>query len=172
MVRSNPREGNNANYIAVATTSPYAVFGAPYGNGCSSIAISVDESGAFDATFGNVTYDSAAGVHGLAISPDNDFIYSADDIGNAVWVHSYDSTTGDIEELQYLAAAEGSDPRHLTVHPNGKFVYVVYEAASSIAVYARDNTTGLLTYSNLTYPLLPTGRSPSPLSERFPTPAD
>lgn len=91
------------------------------------------------------------------MSPNNDFIYSADDMGNAVWAHSYDNTTGEVTEVQYLAAAEGSNPRHLTVHPNGNWVYVVYEEANSIASYKRDTTTGKLTFTNTTYSLLPSG---------------
>lgn len=79
-------------------------------------------------------------------------------MGNAVWVHSYDSTTGVIEEVQHLDAANDSDPRHLTIHPNGKWVYVVYEAANSVAVYDRDNSTGMLTFTNTTYSLLPDGK--------------
>lgn len=105
-------------------------------------------------TFANVTYDTRAGVHGTALSSDNKFIYSADDIGNAVWVHSYDNDTGVVEEVQYLAADSDSDPRHLAVHPDGNWVYAVYEAASSIAAYSRDTTTGELTF-NTTYSLLP-----------------
>lgn len=123
------------------------------------MAISVDDTGTLVEQFANVTYDSSAGVHGMGMSLDNDFIYSADDIGNGVWTHSYDSTDGTITELQHLDAPTGSDPRHLAVHPNGQFVYVVYEASSEIAVYARDNTTGLLTDTNTTYPLLPSCKS-------------
>ncbi|KAF9881539.1 carboxy-cis, cis-muconate cyclase [Colletotrichum karsti] len=147
----------NANFITSSTAPPYTVFGTPYGGGCSSLAITVDDNGVLQETTANVTYDSAAGVHGTDMSPNNDFIYSADDMGNAVWVHSYDNTTGAVTEVQYLAAAEGSDPRHLAVHPNGKWVYVVYEAASSIASYERDTTTGELTFTNTTYSLLPSG---------------
>lgn len=110
-----------------------------------------------ESAFANATYNSNGGVHGTALSPNNDFLYSADDIGNAVWVHSYDNTTGAVEEVQYLAAAADSDPRHVTVHPNGKWVYVVYEAGNSVASYARDTTTGELTFTNTTYSLLPTG---------------
>lgn len=116
------------------------------------------ESGELEENFANATYDSAAGVHGTALSPNNDFIYSADDMGNAVWVHSYDKETGTIEEVQYLAAADGSDPRHVTVHPNGQWVYVVYEAANSIATYKRDTATGELTFTNTTYSILPSGK--------------
>lgn len=142
--------------MSVTTASPYTVFGTPYGNGCSSLAISVDDAGMLQGSFANATYDSAAGVHGSGMSPDNDFFYSADDMGNSVWTHSYDSSVGTVTELQHLVAPTGSDPRHLTVHPNGQWVYVVYEASSEIAVYARDNSTGLLTDTNTTYPLLPT----------------
>lgn len=85
-------------------------------------------------------------------------------MGNAVWVHSYDAESGSVELVQYLAAAEGADPRHLTVHPNGKWVYVVYEAANSIASYRRDTDTGKLTFVNTTYSLLPSGKSRSSTS--------
>jgi carboxy-cis,cis-muconate cyclase len=82
-------------------------------------------------------------------------------MGNAVWVHSIDNTTGDVSELQYLPAASGSDPRHVAIHPNGAWAYIVYEAASTIAIYSRDTATGLLTFTNTTYSLLPSGKRPS-----------
>ncbi|KAF7534760.1 hypothetical protein G7054_g5952 [Neopestalotiopsis clavispora] len=148
---------SNANFITSSTASPFTVFATAYGGGCPSQAISVDDTGALVAVFANATYDSSGGVHGTALSPNNDFLYSADDIGNAVWVHSYDAETGTVEEVQYLAAASDSDPRHVTVHPNGQWVYVVYEAGNSVAAYQRDNTTGELTFDNTTYSLLPTG---------------
>ncbi|KAH8898446.1 3-carboxy-cis,cis-mucoante lactonizing enzyme [Thozetella sp. PMI_491] len=146
---------SNANFIVSTTSDPYTVFGAPYSGGCASLAISVGESGMLEAAFANVTYDSAAGVHGLALSANNDFVYSADDMGNAVWAHSYDSATGTVEEIQYIAAPTGANPRHLIVHTNGLWVYVVYEELNQLAVYSRDNTTGLLTDTNTTYPLIP-----------------
>jgi carboxy-cis,cis-muconate cyclase len=80
-------------------------------------------------------------------------------MGNAVWVHSYNRESGKIEEVQYLAAEEGSNPRHLTAHPNGKWVYVVYEEANSIAAYKRNTKTGKLEFRNETYSLLPSGRT-------------
>ncbi|KAK9419183.1 putative Lactonase, 7-bladed beta-propeller-domain-containing protein [Seiridium unicorne] len=148
---------SNANFITTSNTPPYTVFGTAYGGGCPTMAISVDETGTLQTSFANATYNSAGGIHGTALSPNNDFIYSADDTGNAVWVHSYDNVTGTIEEVQYLSAADDSDPRHVTVHPNGQWVYFVYEAASSVAAYKRDETTGELTFTNTTYSLLPTG---------------
>ncbi|KAG4421100.1 hypothetical protein IFR04_005743 [Cadophora malorum] len=148
---------SNANYLITSTASPYFVFGAPYSTGCAGNVISVDSSGALVSIVGNITYQSGAGVHGLALSSDNKFVYSADDMGNAVWVHSVDTTAGEVAEVQYLAAPTGVDPRHMVVHPKGLFAYVVFEASSEIGVYYRDNNTGELTYTNTTYPLLPTG---------------
>ena len=123
----------------------------------------MDNDGSLQSVVANLTYNSTSGVHGLDVSPDGAFVYSADDMGNAVWTHSYNSNTSTAETLQYLAAPSGSDPRHLAVHPNGAWVYVVYEAANSVAVYARDNATGLLTDMNTTYSLLPAGSSPPPI---------
>ncbi len=105
--------------------------------------------------FTNLTYDSAAGVHGLSLSPENDFIYSGDDMGNAIWTHSYDSATGTVEEIQKINAPTGANPRHLAAHPNGKWVYVVYEELSQLAVYSRDKATGEITDTNTTYSLIP-----------------
>jgi carboxy-cis,cis-muconate cyclase len=149
--------GSNANYIIASTASPYVVFGAPYSTGCAANMMSVDNTGALTEIIANASYGSGSGVHGLALSADNQFLYSADDMGNAVWVHSVNTTSGEIAEVQYLAAPTGADPRHMVVHPGGQYAYVVFEALSSIGVYSRDATTGELTYTNTTYPLLPTG---------------
>ncbi|KAF2126689.1 3-carboxy-cis,cis-mucoante lactonizing enzyme [Dothidotthia symphoricarpi CBS 119687] len=145
----------NANYLTAASASNYTVFGTPYSTGCSTQAVSVDDSGALKMVTANLTYNSKAGVHGIDLSPDNAFVYSGDDMGNAVWVHSYDQETQTATEIQYLAAPSGANPRHLAVHPNGEWVYVIYEEANSLAIYKRDNFTGLLTDTNTTYSLLP-----------------
>lgn len=88
---------------------------------------------------------------------DNSFIYSADDMGNAVWSHTYNSTTGKIERLQKINAPTGADPRHLAVHPNGVWVFVLYEKSNQLAVYRRDAATGMLHDTNTTFSLLPAG---------------
>ncbi|TLD28112.1 Carboxy-cis/cis-muconate cyclase [Venturia nashicola] len=147
----------NPNFITSATMGPYEVFGTSFNISCATQVLSVDEGGKLVSQVTNVTYDGSAAVHGSDLSPDNQFFYSADDDGNGVWTHSYDSATGEVTQLQHLKAANGSDPRHLTVHPNGNWVYVVYEASSKVAVYARNTSTGLLTFNNETYSLLPAG---------------
>jgi carboxy-cis,cis-muconate cyclase len=156
-----PFPGDNPNFIAALTTAPFAVVLTDYeipAAGCPSLVASVDAYGSLQTVFANVTYDSTAGVHGTSISPDNKFIYSADDPGNAVWTHSYDPTTGMVAELQRIEAPEASHPRHLATHPNGEWVYVVYEESNKIASYKRDTLTGLLSDTNVTYSLLPPGQ--------------
>ena len=147
--------GSNANYIIAATKEPYTVFGAPFALGCSALAISVDDAGSLQSPFANITYDNRAGVHGLALSPQNDFIYSADDMGNAVWVHYYNQSSAVTKEVQRTSAPDGSDPRHIAVHPAGLFVYVLYEKLSKLAVYTRNKSTGRLVNTNVTYSLIP-----------------
>lgn len=156
MVLTFEYSGTNGNFIVASTTEPYTVFGAPYSPGCASLAITVN-SGTLQSSFATLDYDSTAGVHGLALSPKDDFIYSADDMGNAVWVHSYNKSSGAVEEVQYITAPTGANPRHLAVHPNGGFVFVVYEELNEVAVYGRDVANGKLTSMNTTYSLLPSG---------------
>ncbi|KAF8847988.1 3-carboxy-cis,cis-mucoante lactonizing enzyme [Acephala macrosclerotiorum] len=146
---------SNANYIIASTASPYVVFGAPYSTGCPANMMSVDSTGTLTGIIANATYNSNAGIHGLALSADNQFLYSADDIGNAIWVHSVNITSGEIAEVQYLAAPTSDNPRHMVVHPLGNYAYVVFEEGNAIGVYSRDTTTGELTYTNTSYSLLP-----------------
>lgn len=144
--------------LALQHKSPGTIFGVSYDAGCSGVAISVDSSGALVSQIANLTYDTSAGIHGLAISPDSQFVYSADDMGSRVWAHSYDGdTTLNYSSVTGIQELAGSGARHLVVHPNGNWLYVVYESANEIAVYSRDATTGELTNTNETYSLLPDG---------------
>lgn len=118
----------------------------------------MDPSGALKSTLAKLRYDRSAGVHGLALSPDDNFVYSADDSGNAVWVHAYDRTAGTVSEIQKSNAPMGAGPRHLVAHPNGKWVYVVYEKTNEVAMLSRDKATGKLSSINSTYSLLPSGK--------------
>ncbi|KAF2654638.1 3-carboxy-cis,cis-mucoante lactonizing enzyme [Lophiostoma macrostomum CBS 122681] len=145
----------NTNFISTSPSTPYTVFGTPYSTSCPTLAISVSTTGALQSALTNVTYDATAGVHGTSLSPASDFLYSADDMGNAVWTHSFNSTTGTAVQLQRLSAPSGANPRHLATHPNGRWVYVVYEELNQLATYERDVQTGLLTDANTTYPLIP-----------------
>lgn len=122
--------------------------------------LSVDDDGTLIEAVQNFTYATDSGVHGLAVAPSGQFLYSADDSGNRVWTHRIDNATGEVTLVANLTGpATGSDPRHAAVHPGGKYLYVVLEGTSQIALYALDDTTGLPTAINATYSLLPSGKS-------------
>ncbi|KAL1616532.1 hypothetical protein SLS56_011370 [Neofusicoccum ribis] len=141
-------------FVLSATKAPYNVYGDPFGN-CANV-LSVDEDGALAAVAQNISYGTDSGVHGLAMSPDGAFVYSADDSGNAVWTHAVDAATGLLTQVDSLAApSTGADPRHAAVHPGGKFLYVVLEGANQLAQYSLDPATGVPTFTNVTFPLIP-----------------
>lgn len=148
--------------LALQDVSPGTIFGVAYDSGCSGVAISVDSSGGLVSQIANLTYDTSAGIHGLAISPDSQYVYSADDMGGRVWAHSYDGqTTLNYSSVTTLQELDGTGARHLVVHPNGNWLYVIHESANEIGVYSRDATTGEITNTNETYSLLPDGFSNS-----------
>lgn len=66
--------------------------------------MSVDSTGSLQVVFSSLTYDSSAGVPVLALSPQNDFVYFADDMGDVVWVHSENSSSTDVHEVQRISA--------------------------------------------------------------------
>ncbi|KAL1640068.1 hypothetical protein SLS58_007335 [Diplodia intermedia] len=143
-------------YVVGASYPPYVVYGDPFGD-CANV-LSVDAAtGALAGVAQNVSYTTGtSGVHGLALSPDGRFVYSADDSGNAVWTHSVDPTTGLLTEVESMAApVEGANPRHAAVHPNGDYLWVVLEEANELAQYTLDKETGKPTFTNVTYPLIP-----------------
>ena len=100
-------------------------------------------------------YGPGSGIHGLALSPSGETIYSADDTGNAIWTHRVDSRTGEVHFVDRLAApVPGADPRHIVVHPGGGFAYVVFEGTNRLALYSIGSDGGLA-YANISYPLIP-----------------
>ncbi|KAI1340371.1 hypothetical protein F5Y15DRAFT_56086 [Xylariaceae sp. FL0016] len=149
-------------YVVADISSPYAVYGAFFGDeaGCGAV-MSVDDSGALDASVQNITYFNTSGVHGSAISPDSTFYFSADDGGNSIWTHSIDSTTGELTYVANLTApTDAADPRHVAVHPNGQYLYAVLEGSSQLAQYTVDTSTGILSYDSV-YPLKKSNESAS-----------
>jgi carboxy-cis,cis-muconate cyclase len=152
-------DATKAIYIAASSSPPYNAYGTPFGGTayCGNV-ISVDSDGVLSEVIQNYTYSSTSGVHGLAFSPDNSYLYSADDGANSVWTHKIDETTGTLEVVEQLVGPEtGADPRHLAVHPNGTYAYVVFEGANELAVYSIDQTTGKLVFTNTVYPLIADG---------------
>ena len=78
--------------------------------------MSVDQDGALQNTVQAVNYGPGSGVHGLAVSPNNAVLYSADDSGNAVWTHLIHPEQGNLAPVDSIPGPQsGSGPRHITV---------------------------------------------------------
>lgn len=147
-------------FVVADQRPPYNVYGTLFSSvkginaGCGSV-LSVDSGGALDAVIQNYTYFvNVSGVHGAALSPDSQYLYSADDTGNTLWTHVVDRGTGEVTALANLTGpTPGSDPRHVVVHPDGHYLYVILEGSSQLAQYTVDQETGLPAYDGA-YPLL------------------
>lgn len=151
-------------YILPLTRAPFTVIGAPFGN-CMN-AMSVDSDGTLQDVIQNITLESSSGIHGMAVDPDNNIVYSADDSANGIWVHEIIDGSQNLKQLAFVKAPEANaGPRHLTVHPNGRYLYVVMEAKNEIAVYAvnsgADSDRLKISFTGLRYSLIPKGANPA-----------
>ncbi|KAL2874937.1 hypothetical protein SGCOL_009916 [Colletotrichum sp. CLE4] len=143
-------------FVRPSPVSPYAVYGQPFG-ACGTV-MSVDSDGLLVEAIQEYNYSSSSGVHGTAFDPTGAFMYSLDDTGNVIWVHSVNNSTGELTYVANVTApVEGADPRHGTVHPTGNYLYVVHEGTNEVGVYKIDASTGIPTYADISYPLKPDG---------------
>jgi carboxy-cis,cis-muconate cyclase len=138
--------------------APYNIFGAgrsPCGN---VIASKVD--GSFDRIVQNITYQSSSRVHGMALDPENAYLYTADINANGIWTHKVDPVRGTLTNAKFKTHSEpNSRPRRLALHPKGRYLYVLLSKTNKIAVYdiQMQPTGPLLTYTGLNYNLVPQG---------------
>ncbi|KAI9740616.1 MAG: hypothetical protein M1834_005197 [Cirrosporium novae-zelandiae] len=144
-------------FVTASPSSPYTVYGTPFGGAayCGTV-MSVSSTGALSTVIQNYTYTSTSGVHGLALSPNSKYLYSADDSGNAIWTHRVNNETGTLTFLSKLSGpTTGADPRHVATHPSGTHLYAILEGTNQLAVYSLSQSTGLPTNTTKTYSLIP-----------------
>jgi carboxy-cis,cis-muconate cyclase len=156
--------GFGATYVLPLQRAPFTVYGAPFGS-CLN-AMSVEPDGTLMDVVQNITLDTGSGIHGLAMGPDAEFLYSADDSANGIWVHKVNPETGALTKVSFTSAPSvNAGPRHLIVHPTGRFLYVVMEAKNEVRVYAvnfgQRSTQVKITDTGLSYSLIPQGANPA-----------
>ncbi|KAF2405192.1 putative isomerase YbhE [Trichodelitschia bisporula] len=157
-------KGFKTAYVLPLMKAPFTVYGAPFGN-CLN-AMSVEPDGTLEDIVQNLTFKSSTGVQGMSMDPDNNILYSADDVANGIWAHHVDTESGKLEQVAFAPApTEDARPRDLIVHPGGKFLFVVLEAKNEIAVYAinqgQEKSETPITFTGLTYSLIPQGEDPA-----------
>jgi 6-phosphogluconolactonase len=97
-------------------------------------------------------------AHGVAISPDNRFVFLNDLGTDRINLYKLNPATAELtpNDPAYFTAAPGSGPRHLTFHPNGRWAYSVNELDSTLTQLGWNAASGTLTLLS-TAPTLPAG---------------
>ncbi|HLJ13584.1 MAG TPA: lactonase family protein [Bryobacteraceae bacterium] len=93
--------------------------------------------------------DPGAGPRHFAFHPNGRFGYVIDEMGSTVTAFSWDSSKGELRNLQVVStlpkgfSGENSGAE-IAVHPNGKFLYGSNRGNNSIAVFTIDSHKGTL----------------------------
>lgn len=117
--------------------------------------MSVDHTGALDEVIQNYTYGSESAVHGMAISSDGSYLFSADDSGNQLWTHKINRPSGNLTLMASVYGPKAdSNPRHVATHPAGEYLYAILEESNEIGQYWIE-VTGQLRWQNVSFSLIP-----------------
>ena len=148
-------------YMIAEQRTPFNVFGAP--SATCGTAISVDSEGTLNEVVQSFKYSDRSQIKGLAMDPENRFLYSADEAANGIWTHSVNDE-GKVGKVVFTASPfPNSAPRKLVVHPNGLYLYCIASRANSVLIYAINAGPGAertpLTYTGVSYSLLPQSKS-------------
>lgn len=133
-------------FVQSLSNPPYTVFTAawPGPDGCGQ-SLSTYPNGTLKAVQQTWNYATDSGVHGMAFSPGEEVLYSADLNGDSVWTHSVGE---DVKVLgRWNVTKSGMHPRHLVAHPGGGVVHVVTEAGNEVLEIEVDSTGLLLNES-------------------------
>jgi 6-phosphogluconolactonase len=85
-------------------------------------------------------------AHGVAVAPNNRFVYINDLGSDRIFIYKLNPATGELtpNDLPFLAMAAGSGPRHLAFHPNGRWAYSINELNSTITFMHWQAASGAL----------------------------
>jgi 6-phosphogluconolactonase len=98
-------------------------------------------------------------AHGVAISPNNRFVYINDLGTDRIFIYKLDTATAELvaNDPPFLAMAAGSGPRHLAFHPNGRWAYSINEVNSTISLLHWNPASGALSIVANTPTMAPGG---------------
>ncbi|XXH04502.1 hypothetical protein Hte_010918 [Hypoxylon texense] len=150
--------GEKSIFVGANPKAPYAVYGNYfYGNAKCGTVMSVHDNGTLNSVIQGFEYGDGSAVHGLSFSSDSQYLYSADDGGNSLWVHQINQDDGTLKYLSQMTwPQDGADPRHVVTHPGGGYVYTVLEGSSQVAM-CMTSELGKLYPMQLIFPLIKDG---------------
>ncbi|MCK5378719.1 MAG: beta-propeller fold lactonase family protein, partial [Acidobacteria bacterium] len=98
--------------------------------------------------------DGTGGALAVALSPNDNNVYVAGEIDDAIAVFSRDAASGELTLLEVQRDGIGlvnglGGVRNLALSPDGRNLYAAGAADSAVAVFERDGATGALTYSEI-----------------------
>jgi 6-phosphogluconolactonase len=98
-------------------------------------------------------------AHGVAISPNNRFVYINDLGTDRILIFKLNAATAELvaNDPPFLAMAAGSGPRHLAFHPNGRWAYSINEINSTITFMHWNSASGALSIVDSTATMVPGG---------------
>jgi 6-phosphogluconolactonase len=100
---------------------------------------------------GSVVAAIGAAPRHLAFHPRAPFAYQCNELGSTVTTFAYDTTTGQLDELEVQSTlpndfSDVNTTAEIHVAPSGKFVYVSNRGHNSIAIFRVDDATGKLSF--------------------------
>jgi 6-phosphogluconolactonase len=97
-----------------------------------------------------VTVPPGSGPRHFSFAPNGKFAYLIDEMGATVIAYAYDSSTGNLTELQNISTLPPdfkafNKSAEVVIDPAGKFLYASNRGHESIAIFSIDANTGKLT---------------------------
>jgi uncharacterized repeat protein (TIGR01451 family) len=87
--------------------------------------------------------------HGVAVTPNDQYVYVTNSGGNSVSQYSVSSATGDLTPLSpataVVSASGGADPETIAVDPTGSWAFTANAGANTVSVLRINPQTGQLT---------------------------
>ena len=95
----------------------------------------------------NASSQTAPHAHGVAISPNNRFVYINDLGTDRILIYALDPATAELTPATppSFTMPPGSGPRHLAFHPNKKWAYSINELDSTLTLFTWNPASGALT---------------------------
>lgn len=93
------------------------------------------------------TINAASSIFGLAATPNNYFVYAANNTGNSISMYRIDPNTGLLSALNPATISTGgaTNPRQIAITNDGKFLYATLATTNQVIGFSIDQTTGQLT---------------------------